>query len=84
MRRCAAQRADRLAAFESLVTRMSDDLPAREGAQLTLGRLRATAGYDLWCMAQPDAVETASWHVLFPVAGLSTVVASETLEPWNY
>jgi hypothetical protein len=62
---------EHLEAFEALVTQMSDDAPARERAQLALGRLRAPAAYDLWWLAQPGSLESESWHVLFPVVAIS-------------
>ena len=49
--------ADNIDAFESLVNRMSDDREARERVQMALGRLRDPAGYDLWWLAQPGAIE---------------------------
>ncbi|HEX5109775.1 MAG TPA: hypothetical protein VFV95_15090 [Vicinamibacterales bacterium] len=60
--------------FEALVTRMSDDVAARERAQLVLRSLRASAAYDLWWLAMPGTLATERRHVLFPVAGLSMVV----------
>ncbi len=62
---------EHLEAFEALVTQISDDVPARERAQLALGRLRAPAAYDLWRLAQPGSLESESWHALFPVVGIS-------------
>jgi hypothetical protein len=62
---------DSLEAFEALVTQMSEDAPARERAQLALGRLRAPAGYDLWWLAEPGSLDSAPWHILFPVVAVS-------------
>ena len=45
-----------LEAFEALVTRMSEDAPARERAQLALGRLTDPRGYDLWWLTQRDVL----------------------------
>jgi len=64
---------EHLSAFEALVTHASEDVPARERALLALGKLRAPAGYDLWWLTQPGVFESAPWHVLFPVAGLSMI-----------
>jgi MutS domain V len=58
-----------LEVFEALVERMTSDVPAREHAQAALTRLRNPAGYDLWWLAQPDAIETRPWHVIFPIVG---------------
>ena len=55
-----------LDAFEALVTRMGDDVEGRERAQLALARLQNPAGYDLWWLAQPDALERRPWHVIYP------------------
>jgi hypothetical protein len=67
----SAPRGREIDAFEALVAHVTADASARERAQLALGHLRAPAGYDLWWLAQPHALETAPWHVLFPVAGVS-------------
>jgi len=61
-----------LEAFEALVTRMTEDAPARERAQLALGRLTDPRGYDLWWLAQRDVLPPRRWHVLFPVLALVT------------
>ena len=58
-----------LDAFEALVTRMAEDAPARERAQLALGRLRDPRGYDLWWLGQREVLTPRPWHVLFPVLG---------------
>lgn len=58
-----------LEAFEALVDLMATDVSARERAQAALGRLRNPAGYDLWWLAQPDAIESRPWHVIFPIVG---------------
>lgn len=52
--------ADALDSFEALVTRMSEDAPARERAQLALTRLKDPYGYNLWWLSQREAIETAS------------------------
>jgi hypothetical protein len=56
-----------LDAFEALVMRMSDDLEGRERAQMALAHLQNPAGYDLWWLAQPDALERRPWHVIYPL-----------------
>lgn len=65
--------ADDIEAFEALVSRMSADAPARERAQLALARLQDPHGYDLWWLGRPDAVETRTWYVLFPVLTVATL-----------
>ena len=67
--------ADHLDAFEALVTRMSDDLAAREQAQMALARLQDAHGYDLWWLHQPNALDTPVWHVIFPVVTACTLLA---------
>ena len=62
-----------LEAFEALVTRMSEDAPARERAQLALGRLTDPRGYDLWWLTQRDVLPRRGWHVVFPVLALATL-----------
>lgn len=64
-----------LEAFESLVTRMSGDAPARERAQLGLARLQDPHGYDLWWLARPDATDMRPWFVLFPVLSGTALTA---------
>src|SRR6185436_279323 len=56
-----------------LVTRMSDDVSARERAQLALRPLRVEAAYDIWWLAKPGSLRIEPWYVLFPIAALSTV-----------
>jgi MutS domain V len=75
--------ADHLAAFEALVERMTIDVPARERARRALGRLRDPHGYDLWWLAQQDALETRSWYVVFPFLAATTIVQLLLLlTPW--
>lgn len=63
-----------LAAFEALVERMSQDAQARERAQLALGRLQDPNGYDLWWLAEPDAIATKPGHVIFPVLAMAALL----------
>ena len=62
-----------LAAFEALVTRMTDDAAARERAQLALARLRDPHGYDLWWLGQREVLEPRAWHLVFPVLALTVL-----------
>ena len=57
--------ANDLDAFERLVERMSSDAATRERIQLALTSLRDPEGYDLWWLAQEDALARPRWHVLF-------------------
>jgi hypothetical protein len=75
--------AEPLDAFEALVTRFGDHAPLRERAQLALGRLQDPHGYDLWWMAQPDAVETPGWYIIFPVLTAATLVLA-VLTPFRH
>ena len=75
--------ADHLDAFEALVERMTADAPARERARRALGRLRDPHGYDLWWLAEQDALETRSWYVVFPILAATTIVLLLLLlTPW--
>src|SRR6202030_2092328 len=78
----AASPGDQLAAFDALVTRMGEDVPARQLAQHALGHLRAPSGYDLWWLAQPGSLETSVWHVLFPILGVSMVAVVALVPFW--
>jgi MutS domain V len=75
--------ADNIDAFESLVNRMGDDWEARERMQMALGRLRDPAGYDLWWLAQPGAIERQPWHIMFPIAALTVLVAILATPIWH-
>ena len=63
-----------LDAFAALTERMASDVAARETAQVALARLRSPAGYDLWWIAQPDALESRRWHIIFPLVGGAMLV----------
>jgi hypothetical protein len=60
-------------AFEALVNRLSTDAPLRGRMQRVLARLRNPYGYDLWWLAQPDAIRTRPWHVVFPIFTLVVI-----------
>ena len=68
-----------LEVFESLVTRMAEDAPARERAQLMLDRLTDPRGYDLWWLGQREVLEPRRWHAVFPVLALVTLGAAVAL-----
>lgn len=63
-----------LDAFERLVSRLSEDVDARQRAQRALAHLQNPAGYDLWWIAQPDSLERRPWHVIFPI--IAAIMAS--------
>lgn len=68
-----------LESFEALVTRMADDGPARERAQLALGRLTDARGYDLWWLGQRDVLPPQRWHIVFPLLALLTLAVTVAL-----
>ena len=70
-------------AFESLVSRFGIDVPARETAQVALAGLQDPQGYDLWWLARPDAVTTASWYIVFPALTLATILVIALAVVWH-
>jgi hypothetical protein len=74
--------ADHLDAFDALVERMRTDAAAREQAQLTLARLQDPAGYDLWWLAQGEALGTRPWHALFPALALGMLASLVAIPLW--
>jgi hypothetical protein len=62
-----------LSAFESLVSRLSQDRELREHCQVALAALGSASGYRVWSLTQPGAIDVHPWHRLFPV--LTTAVA---------
>jgi hypothetical protein len=68
--------------FEALVTRMTADVSARERGQIALAHLQDLNGYDLWWLAQPDAVETRAWYVVFPVLAGAVLLALVLTSLW--
>ena len=68
--------------FEALVTRFTNDVPARERAQVALARLQDPHGYHVWWLAQADAIQTHSWYALFPVLTAATVLAAIVAVVW--
>ena len=63
-----------LAAFEALVTRLSEDGAARERIQVSLSGLRGHPG-KVWWLTQPGILETRRRDAVFPVIGLFVPVA---------
>jgi len=80
--RCAPA-ADHLGAFEALVTRMTTDASARDRAHRALGRLHDAHGYDIWWLAQPDAVEIRSWYVICPVLTAAVIALIPLTVIWH-
>jgi hypothetical protein len=71
-----------LDAFETLVTRMTDDVAARERAQLALARLRDPHGYDLWWIGQRGVLEPPAWHIVFPALFIAVVALLVMVPVW--
>jgi len=71
-----------LDAFEQLVERMSGDAATRERIQLALTSLRDSEGYDLWWLAQEDALIRPGWHGLFVVWAAMVLVAIVAIPFW--
>jgi hypothetical protein len=65
LRQAAAPRA--LAAFDALIARVSGDVDRRERAQVVLARLQSRSAYYVHRLAQPDALERRTWHVIMPL-----------------
>jgi hypothetical protein len=75
--------ADALDSFEALVTRMTEDAPTRERAQLALTRLKDPYGYNLWWLSRREAIETHSWYVIFPILAAS-VLSLIVIAPFHH
>jgi hypothetical protein len=71
-----------LDAFELLVERMSADAATRERIQLALTSLRDPEGYDLWWLAQEDALARPRWHLLFAVWAVIVLGALIAIPFW--
>ena len=72
---------DDLAAFEALMTRLSEDAAARERIQVSLSRLRGHPG-QVWWLTQPGILQTRRGDVVFPVLGLVVPVALMLTVVW--
>jgi hypothetical protein len=75
--------AARLTAFESLVTRFSNDARIQGKARRALARLQDPHGYDLWWMGQPGAIESRAWYAVFPFLTVAAI-ASVALIPISF
>jgi len=80
--RLRRQEAADLGAFEQLVERMSGDAATRERTQLALTSLRDPEGYDLWWLAQEDALARPGWHGLFVVWAVIVLAAMFAIPFW--
>ena len=80
--RLRQQNAGDLEAFEQLVERMSDDSAARERIQLALTGLRDPNGYDLWWLAQADALTRPRAHLIFAVWAALVLAAMLAIPFW--
>lgn len=74
--------ADHLGAFEALVNRMSEDVAARERAQMALARLQDPHGYDLWWLGRRDAVARHAWFGVFPLLTAAAIVSIAVAPFW--
>jgi hypothetical protein len=72
-----------LDAFDALVRDVTTDASRRERAQVTLSRLRSSAGYYVHRLARPDAIDRPRWHVVYPLwtAAALLIMASAFLQP---
>jgi len=64
-----------LDAFDALVTRIMNEAPLRERAQVALTRLQDPDGYNLWWLGEEDALDARPWHAIFPIMTFATVSA---------
>lgn len=71
-----------LDAFEQLVERMSSDVATREQIQLVLAALRDPDGYDLWWLAQAEALTRPRWHLLFVAWAVLVLAAAIVIPFW--
>lgn len=80
--RLRRQTADDLVEFEPLIERMSQDTPGRERVQVALSGLRESDGYDLWWLAQAEALVRPRWHVAFMVWAVIVLAAIVAIPFW--
>jgi hypothetical protein len=64
-----------LDAFESLVARVTADVPLRQRAQLSLYRLRDPSVYHVHRLARPNALERSPRDIFFPLWSGTIIVA---------
>lgn len=80
--RLRRQNAADLDEFELLVERMSADVAARERVQVALSGLREPDGYDLWWLAQAEALVRPRWHAAFLAWSLIVLAATFAIPFW--
>lgn len=80
--RLRRQDAGDLDVFEHLVEWMSANTATRERIQLALTVLRDPDGYDLWWLAQRDALTRPRWHLLFVVWAGVVLAAFLAIPVW--
>ncbi|MFA5909730.1 MAG: hypothetical protein WC815_13210 [Vicinamibacterales bacterium] len=80
--RLRRQDAGDLDGFEHLVEWMSANPATRERIQLALAVLRDPDGYDLWWLAQRDALTRPRWHLLFVVWAGVVLTAFLAIPVW--
>jgi hypothetical protein len=68
-------------AFEALVSRF-DDVSRRERTQAALAALTHPSGFDVWRLTERDALQSAPWHVMFPVLGAAMLTAIVLVPFW--
>jgi len=79
----SAPAADHADAFEALVTRLVGDEALRGRVRRVLVRLQHPYGYDLWWLAQPDAIQTRPWHVIFTCISALAVASMWAIPFWH-
>lgn len=67
------QTVENLAAFESLVNRMTADPDARQRAQVSLSALRDSSGFDVWWISQPGVLDRHPWQIVYPLLAMVMV-----------
>ena len=72
-----------LSAFEALVDRLSQDRALREHCQVALSALVGATGYQVWSLAQPGAIDTRPWHLLFPMVTAGVVGLALVALAWS-
>jgi hypothetical protein len=80
--RLRRQAAGDLVEFESLVERMSQDAHARERIQVALRGLRESDGYDLWWLAQAEALVRPRGYAAFMAWAVIVLAAIVAIPFW--
>lgn len=71
-----------LETFEELVEQLSGNAGTREPIQAALRALRDSDSYDLWWLAQPDALTRPRFHILFAAWALAVFTAVLVMPFW--